>query len=57
MKRRTSPFTKAQIRQAIQAAKAEGVDRAELISPDGYRVVLEVAAREKQQPEPVEELE
>ncbi len=57
MKRRASPFTKAQIRQAIQAAKAEGCDRAELISPDGYRVVLEVTARDKQQPEPVGELE
>lgn len=57
MKRRTTPFTKAQIRQAIQAAKAEGCDRAELISPDGHRVVLEVTAREKQQLGPVEELE
>ena len=57
-KRRKQPFTVTEMRQAAKAAKAEGFDRAELISPDGFRVVLEVTSREKQ-PEPVvvEELE
>lgn len=57
-KRRKQPFTVTEIRQAAKAAKAEGFERAELISPEGYRVVLELSAREKE-PDPVsvEELE
>jgi hypothetical protein len=41
MTKRKSPFTKSQMQAVMQAAKAEGFERAELSSPDGHRAVFE----------------
>jgi hypothetical protein len=45
---RTARFTKADLRRAMQAAKAEGFDRVELVdSPEGLKIVCERSARAK----------
>lgn len=44
-------FTKADLRRAMQAAKAEGFDRVELVdSPEGLKIVCERSARKIEPP-------